>query len=48
MKITEGQLRKVVRSVLISENMFSRLGAKLGFDSKEVNELLAFLKKSRN
>ena len=48
MKITEGQLRKVVRSVLISENMFSKLGAKLGFDSKEVNELLGFLKKSHD
>ena len=48
MKITEGQLRKVVRSVLISEDMFSRLGAKLGFDSKEVNELLGFLKKSHD
>ena len=46
MKITESQLRKVVRNALLNENMFSKLGAKLGFDSKEVNEILGYLKKS--
>ena len=46
MKISRSQIRKIVRSTLINENFLSKLGAKFGFDTKEVNQFIGHLKKS--
>tara|TARA_R110002060_G_scaffold6604_3_gene10042 strand:- start:4817 stop:5200 length:384 start_codon:yes stop_codon:yes gene_type:complete len=45
MKITKKQLRRIIKEVVLKENVFQRFGSKLGMETKAVNEYLGYLKK---